>query len=327
MKRIKKIVCGTVIVLVVGVSAAFVATELRWTRTFAAPYPAIAATADPATVAHGRYLVFGPAACAYCHVPRDRWAELDAGAALPLSGHHLFPLPFGDFYSPNLTPDPETGIGRRSDGALARVLRFGVRADGRAAFPLMSFHGLSDEDLTAVISYLRTQPPVVSRVPEHRLSRMGKALMAFAIGPVGPSSTPPAASPVGPSVERGKYLATRVASCAECHTDRDPNKGELVGPSFGGGQRMDIAADASKVAVPPNLTPDPKTSPIGWWTEEAFLVRFRQGEVIKGTPMPWGAYARMTEDDMRSVFRYLRTLPPFEHDTGPAMQDKSALRN
>ena len=137
----KKVVFGMVGVMVLCVSTAFVATEVRWTRTFDAPYPAITATADPATVARGRYLVFGPAACAYCHVPREDWGALDAGAMPPLSGNHLFRLPFGEFYSPNLTPDAETGIGRRSDGALARVLRFGVRADGRAAFPLMSSTG------------------------------------------------------------------------------------------------------------------------------------------------------------------------------------------
>ena len=97
--------------------------------------------------AKGEYLVYSAAACAYCHVPREEWDRLDKGERLPLTGHHLFRLPFGDFYSPNLTPDDGTGIGRRSDAELARVLRFGVRADGRAAFPLMEFE-LTDEDLT-----------------------------------------------------------------------------------------------------------------------------------------------------------------------------------
>ena len=85
---------------------------------------------------------------------------------------------------------------------------------------------------------------------------------------------------------------------------------------------MDVAADATKVFVPPNLTPDPRTSPIGAWTEDQFVARFRQGEMVAGTPMPWGAYARMTDGDLRSVFIYLRTLPPFEHATGAAIQPK-----
>jgi len=72
--------------------------------------------------------------------------------------------------------------------------------------------------------------------------------------------------------------------------------------------------------VPPNLTPEPSTSPIGRWDEGMFVTRFRAGEVIQGTPMPWGAYAHMTEDDVRSIYRYLKTLPPTVHDTGPAMR-------
>ena len=74
--------------------------------------------------------------------------------------------------------------------------------------------------------------------------------------------------------------------------------------------------------MPPNLTPDARTSPIGTWTEDTFVARFRQGELVSGTPMPWGAYARMTDEDLRSVYRYLRTLPPFEHATGPVIQPK-----
>jgi mono/diheme cytochrome c family protein len=311
--------------LFLAVAVALTAVEIRSRRTFAAPYPALAASTDPAVVARGRYLVFGPAACAYCHVPRDQWRALDRlkpDQTMPLSGNHLFRLPLGDLYSANLTTDGETGIGRRSDAELARILRFGVRADARAAFPLMSYQEMADDDVTAVISFLRSQGAVRLEVPGHSLNLLGKTLMAFAIEPAGPAAPPAAHAPEGLSVARGEYLATRVSSCVECHTDRDPRSGAFVGPKFGGGQRMDLAASRTQVAVPPNLTPDPKTSPIGSWTEEVFLARFRAGELIEGTPMPWGAFARMTDDDLRSIYRYLRTLPPYEHATGPAMQDR-----
>jgi hypothetical protein len=75
--------------------------------------------------------------------------------------------------SANLTRDPETGIGRRSDAEVARILRFGVRADGRAAFPLMELQ-LSDEDLTSILSYLRAQRATAHAVPEHQLTRSGR---------------------------------------------------------------------------------------------------------------------------------------------------------
>ena len=296
------------------------ATELRSKRTFDVPYPAIAFPTDPATIERGRYLVYGPAACAYCHVPREQWTTLGEGTELPLTGNHIFRLGPVSFSPPNLTPDEATGIGRRTEGELARMLRHGVRADGRAAFPLMSYQNVSDDDLAAIVAFLRSRPPVANAVPGHRLTLLGKALMAFAIEPVGPATPPRRTSPVGPSVERGDYLANNVSACAECHTDRGPD-GALVGPRFGGGQQMDLA-DPTKIAVPPNLTPDADTSPVGKWDEEMFVVRFRAGEVIPGTPMPWGAFARMTEDDVRSVYRYLRTLPPTRHDTGPGMRDR-----
>ena len=319
--RFRRAAIIAAIVAVLLVVTGFGMIEIRASRTFDAPYPSIEATSDAATIEHGRYLVYGPAACAYCHVPKEQWKQLDGGRQLPLAGKHLFRLPFGDLYSANLTSDPDTGIGHRTAGELARILRYGVRADGRAAMPLMEYQGLSDEDVTAIVSFLRTTAPVRNQVPEHRLTTLGKAILAFAYRPEGPREAPMKKSPIGISIERGAYLANKVSACVSCHTDRG-NDGALVGPKFAGGQRMDVAADASKVFVSPNLTPDPQTSLIGIFTEDAFVVRFRQGELVEGTPMPWGAYARMTEADLRSVFRYLKSLPPVEHATGSAVQNK-----
>ena len=321
--RLRRIATIAVIVAVALVVAGLGVIEMRAARRFDAPYPAIAATSDAAVIERGRYLVYGPAACAYCHVPKEQWKELDGGRQLPLTGKHLFRLPFGDLYSANLTSDPDTGIGHRTDGELARILRYGVRADGRAAMPLMEYQGLSDEDVTAIVSFLRTTAPVSNEVPRHRLTTLGKAILAFAYTPEGPVDVPMTKSPTGISIERGAYLSNKVSACVSCHTDRGSD-GALVGPKFAGGQRMDVAADASKVYVSPNLTPDAKTSVIGVFTEDAFVIRFRQGELVEGTPMPWGAYARMTEADLRSVFRYLKSLPPVEHATGPAFQNKGA---
>jgi mono/diheme cytochrome c family protein len=316
------LVAVVVAVALVAVGLA-VTVEVRARRTFEAPYPAIGATTDPAVIAAGEYLVYGPAACAYCHVPKSEWKRLDRGEQLPLTGDHLFSLALGNLYSANLTPDPDTGIGRRTDGELARVLRYGVRADGRAAFPIMEFPNLSDEDLTAVISYLRSVPPQRQPVHDHAFSLLGKAVMAFAIAPKGPDATPPATSPAHTaSAARGEYLANSVASCVGCHTDRNLQDGSYIGPRFAGGMRMDVAADPTRVYVPPNLTPDATTGRSGQWSEDVFVARFRQGELIEGTPMPWGAYARMTEDDLRSLYRYLRTLPPAIHETGDPVQPK-----
>ena len=121
--------------------------------------PDIHASADPAVIERGRYLVRGAAHCADCHTAPEQRAALEAGKDVPLSGGNEFNLPVGVFRVPNITPDVETGIGRYTDPQLARMLRHGVRPNGKMVLPFMPFADLSDEDLTAVISYLRAQPP------------------------------------------------------------------------------------------------------------------------------------------------------------------------
>lgn len=316
--RILKWIAG---LLIVVIAVLFLTVQVRWKRTFEAPTPDLKATSDSATIERGKYLAYSAAGCAYCHLPKADWARLDAGEQPPLSGNHVFPLPFGQLRSPNLTPDATTGIGRRSDGEIARILRHGVRADHRAAFPFMEFQNLSDADVVAVLSFLRSQPPVVNAVPDTKYNLLGKALMSFAIAPTSPATPPPAESPVGPSAERGAYLANEVSSCVACHTNRN-STGDLVGPKFAGGQVMDIEDDPGHVFVSPNLTPDPTTGHIFSWSEEDFVARFRKGRILTAALMPWGAFGRMTDDDLRSIYRYLRSLPPAVNAVGEVYRVK-----
>ena len=72
--------------------------------------------------------------------------------------------------------------------------------------------------------------------------------------------------------------------------------------------------------VSTNLTPDPATGRITSWTEDAFVQRFRLGLVLPDSPMPWGSFKRISETDLRAVYRYLRSLPPVNRDNGPTMQ-------
>jgi len=210
-----------------------------------------------------------------------------------------------------------------SDGQVARMLRYGVRRDGRAAIPFMNYHLLSDADIRALISFLRSQPAVSHRVPQHDVNLMGKAVMAFVIKPIGPSSTPPAASPpAGTSVERGAYLVTAVAECADCHTERSMVDGHFTGARLAGGSPFEADGNPDLLVVPPNLTPEPRTGRIASWTEDQFVARFRKGRLIPGSPMPWNAFARMTDDDLRAIYRYLRTVTPVEHDPGPSLRPR-----
>ena len=297
---------GAAVLLVIAILA--ITISVRWDRRFQAPYPNLAASRDSAVIARGRYLAYGPAHCSDCHTAPADYASLETGSSPSLSGGVEFPIPLGTIRVPNLTPDSATGIGRRSDGDLTRMLRYGVRADGRAAIPFMEYHDLSDADIVAVLSFLRRQPPVRHAVPDHDLSLLGKAVMAFAITPIGPSGTPPAESPPsGPTLERGAYLVTAVAACAGCHTQRSMVTGAYTGPRLAGGAAMEAADNAHTKLVPPDITGNPGGR-AAMSTEDEFVARFRAGVRIPGSPMPWQAFRRITDADVRAIYRYLRSI-------------------
>jgi mono/diheme cytochrome c family protein len=318
---VKRIVLGLFVVVAVVVAGFAVFVASRQNLKFEAPEPAIVASTDSAVIARGHYIVRDVAPCAACHgdpAARDAYV---AGADVPLSGGFEWNIPPGRIRARNITPDPETGLGRVSDGRIARALRHGVGHDGRALLPFMEMQGLSDEDLLAVVSYLRTQAPVRNDVPWHSYTVLGKVVKATVLAnPVGPRSTPPAVSPRGATVENGRYLAAAVATCQGCHTRRNLATGDLIGPEFSGTDRFTDDADPSRVWAPPNLTPDPKTGVTARVTEDQFVARFRAGRILPGSPMPWQAYSRMSEEDLRAIYRFLRTLPPHEYDPGPAVR-------
>ncbi|HEV7923173.1 MAG TPA: c-type cytochrome [Thermoanaerobaculia bacterium] len=321
MRKVKKLLAAAALTLAALALVLVSAVLLRWDRTFDAPYPEIHASKDPAVIARGKYLVYGPAHCVACHTNKSEAKAVTEGAMLPLGGGNEFKLPVGTFYTPNLTPDPETGIGRLADRELARVLRYGVMPNGRATLPFMEFHDLSDDDLTALISFLRSQPAIRRAVPEKDFTFLGKAIMAFVIKPAGPSgAVAKNAPPEAPTVERGAYLANNVANCAGCHSRRSPLDGSYVSARFSGGMRFELD-DHKHVLVTPNLTPS-KVGRITPWSEEQFVGRFGAGAGLPGTHMPWREFQRISETDARAIYRYLRTLPPSDHDPGPSLQKK-----
>ena len=311
---------GVALVLVVAGLAAYVAS--RQNLEFGAPLPAVAASADSAVIERGRYVVRSLASCPICHGDPKLYERTVAGEEVPLSGGFEFKIPPGQFYPRNITPDPETGIGRLSDGQIARALRHGVGYDGRALLPFMEMQGLSDEDLAAVVSYLRSQPPVRNEVPAHRYSPLGRVVKATVLAnPVGPKETPLKTNPGGATVESGRYLVESVANCWACHTQRDNNTGALVGPHLGGATMADDV-NPKRTWAPPNLTSEPTTGRLARFSEDQFVARIRAGRVIPGSPMPWQGFRNLREDDLRAIYRYLKTLPPFTHDVGPAYVDK-----
>lgn len=314
---------GALLGILVLCAVALAATaHARWDRTFAIPEPAIRASLDPEAIDRGRYLVFGPGHCSYCHTPPDQWARLDAGEEIPLVGGFELHLPLGVLRTPNLTPDAETGIGRLTDGQIARMLRHNVKASGQASIPLMEFQDMSDDDVAAIIAYLRSVPGVRNPVPPSSYNMLGKGVMAMLVKPTMPNGTPPVQSPAeAATVERGAYVASAVANCAGCHSPRNMADGSYTGPRFSGGV-MEVDGDPDQIFGVPNLTPHPRTGHIVNWSEDMFVARFRAGPQYEGSHMPWAAFARMSDTDLRAVYRFLMSLEPVENETGPILQPR-----
>lgn len=331
MKRFLKW-SGIVLVGLVAALALFIAA--RQHRHFDAPEPPLHATTDSAMIARGRYLAFGPAHCAACHGPADVLAHLADNMELvkqaiekepPLSGGFGYPLPFGTMFFPNITPDSETGIGRYTDGQIARLLRYGVKPNGEALLPAMEYQNISDEDIVAILSFLRSQPPVRNPVPPHRFNLLGEVLKAVVFKPMGPRAAPPSkAPPEQPTIELGEYLANRVAQCFQCHTKRNMKDLSAVGPRFAGGAVLNEPFAPNVTFVTPNLTPDSETGRIATWTEDQFVQRFRTGRLVEHSPMPWEFFGHMSDTDLRAIYRYLMSLPPVHNETGASVRPREA---
>jgi mono/diheme cytochrome c family protein len=319
----RRFLTGLVIALTLFVAGFAVYVASRQHLEYDTAMPAIAASSDSAVIERGHYVVRTLASCPICHGDPKQQDRIVAGDEVPLSGGFEFNIPPGKFYPRNITPDKETGIGSFSDGQIARALRYGVGSDGRALMPFMEMQGLSDEDLVAVVSYLRTQPPVHNLVPAHQFTLLGMIVKATVLAkPVGPKETPLKTNPHGATVENGRYLVESVANCWSCHTQRDYKTGAMIGPHLAGGAMRDDW-NPRRTWMPPNLTSDPKTGRLSRLTEDQFVARIRAGRVIPGSPMPWQQFQRMNEDDLRAVFRYLKTVPPVVHETGAPFVDKS----
>jgi mono/diheme cytochrome c family protein len=267
--------------------------------------------ATPERLTRGEYLTRAVLGCVDCHSEHD-W-NAPGGAVLPgrEGSGGIFPvegLP-GRLVAVNITSDRETGIGTWSDDQLARAIREGIGRDGRALFPLMpypNFRRLPDEDLAAVIVFIRSLPAIRNPLPQTEISFPVKYLIRSVPEPLsGPVPPPDISSPE----KRGEYLAT-LASCTDCHTpivrgQADPNKFLAGGQVFKGPWGEVTSA---------NITPH-KTG-ISYYNEKIFLEALRTGSVM-GRPlnpiMPWDAYRRMTDEDLKAIYAYLRTVKPIEN--------------
>ena len=282
-----------------------IATCLTWFAVLNAVGSVGAAESE--LITKGRY-VFALAGGCGCHTAEG--GPTNAGGR-PLK------TPFGTFYGTNITSDPNHGIGKWTDKELIEGIRLGLRPDGSVMSPVMpypAFNGMSDEDVTALVAYLRTLPAVARENQPHKLSiplmSFGNRIWSwlFFTPTIAPSQAPKE------GLERGRYISEHVAHCQECHTPRT-----LWGTLD---RSRDLAGNPSGIdgEVTPNITPDPETG-VGKWSQDDMISLLKSGFlpnmdnvqglmalVIEGVPE--GGYKDMTDADALTVTQYLKNVPP-----------------
>jgi len=284
---------------------------LFWLLSLCATTLAYAQGDSKELVARGQYIFAVSGGCA-CHTePKGAY---NAGA-------RPFRIPLGTVYSTNLTSDNETGLGSWTDQQIIDAIVKGLRKDGSRQLPLMPYtlySGMAQEDLKALVAYLRSLKPVKKATPELETSTpfMRSVVTELWLKAFGTFYESPAQAPKS-GIQRGKYLTDHVAICGDCHTPRS---------SFGVPTLSLYMAGSPKdgpIGEPvPNITPDKETG-IGDWKREEIAELLRTGikpdfdnvqglmeEVIRGAPH---GYKDMTKEDALAIADYLKSIPAIKN--------------
>jgi mono/diheme cytochrome c family protein len=306
---------GIIVLVIVVAALAGVSATIGWKPFFgpdARPLSDRRFEPTPERLERGEYLVQNVTLCLFCHSEYDATVE-----GLPIKpgtmggGRSWADEGIPWLQVPNISPDPETGSGNWSDDAIARAVREGIGHDGRALFPVMPYRNyrrMSDDDLAAVVAYLRTIPAVRKSQPASEIPFPVNRFINLEPKRI---DAPVPAPDISTPEKRGEYLAT-LASCTECHTPMTPEGQFLSGMEFAGGNM--IVHENRQPSAAANLTTSP--SGIPYYTEELFLEVVRTGRVRERKltdNMPWAHYRNMTDEDLKAIFAYLQTLAPVEH--------------
>ena len=254
-----------------------------------------------ARLERGRYLVESIAGCGNCHTPQ--------GPDGPLPGKALAGgLPFEEraftAYSRNITPDPETGIGRWTAAQIALAIREGRRPDGSLIGPPMPFHlyrQISDSDLDAMVTYLRSVPPVKNVVPKSQYRMPLPTAYGPPVGKV--ADVPPS-----DKLAYGRYLAGPVGHCVECHSRPDANEVPDLENGLGAGGAAFHGPWGVSVAA--NITPTGLARYSDADLKKIITTGVRPDGSRLKPPMGISYYAKMADSDVDAVVAYLRSLAP-----------------
>jgi mono/diheme cytochrome c family protein len=263
-------------------------------------------------IRRGQYIFALSGGCA-CHtVPRG----------IENAGSRAFPIPFGKVYSTNITQDKETGLGGWTDQQIRDAIVKGIRHDGSNMIPVMpyqAYSGMAEEDLRALIAYLKTLKPVKKPTPAlQSWAPLTRSLgIPIYLKVFGRFSESPAQPPTR-GIERGRYLVEHVSLCGDCHTPRN-----FIGAPNGSLYLAGAAAKSNPLGQDiPNITPDKETG-IGDWKREDIAELLLTGtkpnfhkaqglmaEVVKGAPL---GLKDMRREDALAIADYLKSLRPLKN--------------
>lgn len=251
-------------------------------RIYTNPVPTVQVALTPERIVRGETLA---RTCAGCHA---------SNAQFPLAGNNFIAdgPPLGTLWAPNLTP---THIGDWSDGELIRAIREGVGRDGRSLMimPSQAFKNMSDDDVQALVAYLRTQQPVEPNSPPKQISMLGAFMLGALIPDAfftvqAPISTPVVAPLAGRSLEYGRYLSS--LGCQDCH-----------------GQNFEGMPNNAEPPGGPSLRAAAQT-----YSEAEFVAILRTGIRPDGSKlgagMPWRDLEKFSDDEFAALYLYFRSL-------------------
>lgn len=313
MKKLVKItgmVLGSVVLLLVGFCA-YVA--VIGVPTYDPPaIPKISVAVTPARVARGE--VIAHIQCMECHGDQNK----------RLTGRHMNDVPdmFGKIYSKNITQDKEKGIGNWTDGELIYFLRTGVRRDGSYAPVMPQYPNLADEDLMAVVAWLRSDrfPVQASKAepPSSEFSLFSKALAHTVMKPLPYPQSFIAPPDTNNLVALGKYTADAFGDCFACHSGDMVKQDKVNTPKtegyYGGG--IEFVGEKGEKVISSNLTFDEETGIARKYTKEQFIRAVRTGVRPDGSILkyPMGPKLALSEREAGAIYEYLKTVPKIRND-------------
>lgn len=261
-------------------------------------------------VERGAYLVTTIGACGNCHTPRDKTGHAIPGMALA-GGFEFDDGPIGHVVGPNISPDPETGIGKWTEAQIVTALRDGKRPDDTIIgppMPIPAYRQLSDRDAAAIAAYLRSLKPI-----RHAVARTSyKMPLPPAYGPAVTQVDEPLRAD---KIAYGGYLAGPAGHCVLCHTPLGDGKPFDMSRAFEGGRELPDIGEPGAETISRNITGDPEYG-IGKWSDAQIKRAITTGIRADGTrltrTMPFDWYAKIAPTDLDALVAYLRSLQPLK---------------